>query len=169
MFANTFTTIHSLLSLAALLTGAFAVAALFGARLPQLLTTLFLATAFGTSATGFGFPFNGVLPSHVVGAIALLILAVTLYARFSAHLAGAWRWLYSAGLVASLYLLVFVAVAQAFAKIPALKAAAPTQSEPPFAIAQLVVLVIFVVLGLAAAKAYRPGPAPLIKGELVGS
>uniref|UniRef100_UPI001952D2E7 hypothetical protein n=1 Tax=Klebsiella pneumoniae TaxID=573 RepID=UPI001952D2E7 len=83
--------------------------------------TLFLATAVLTSATGYGFPFNGLLPSHVVGAIALVLLAVVLLARFVFRLAGSWRWIYAAGMVFSLYFLVFVAIAQAFMKIPVLR------------------------------------------------
>jgi hypothetical protein len=160
MFANTYTSIHSLISLFAILTGAFVVLGLFGARWPRMLTMLFLLLAVAASATGFGFPFNGVLPSHVVGVVALAVLAVTLLARFSAHYAGAWRWIYSTGVIVSLYLLVFVLVAQAFAKIPVLKNLAPTQSEPPFAIAQLAVLAVFAVLGLRAARAFRPEGAP---------
>ena len=156
LFPDTYTTIHSVLSLIALFTGALAVLTLFGVRLPGLVTTLFLITAVATSATGFGFAFHGVLPSHIVGVIALLILAAVLYARYAAHLAGAWRWIYSVGLVASLYLLVFVGIAQAFGKIASLHALAPTQSEPPFAITQLVVLAVFVLIALAAAKLFRP-------------
>jgi hypothetical protein len=161
MFVNTYTSIHSILSLIAILTGLLAVIALFNARQPSLSTMVFLATAVLTSATGFGFSFNGLLPSHVVGIIALIILAVVIFARFFAHYAGAWRWIYPAGIVASLYFLVFVAIAQAFAKIDVLKSAAPTQSEPPFAIAQAIVLVIFVILGILAARAFRPGMTPV--------
>jgi hypothetical protein len=156
----TFTTIHTMISLVAILAGTLVLIDLLGFRLPHLTTPIFLLTAIATSATGFGFPFNGLLPSHIVGAIALAVLAVVVVARYFAHLSGAWRWIYAAGMVASLYLLVFVGVAQAFAKISVLRAAAPTQSEPPFAIAQLVVLAIFVALGIAAAKRFRPEAAP---------
>jgi hypothetical protein len=165
MFVNTYTTIHSLISLAAIAAGVPALLGLFGARVPQWLTTLFIVLAVATSATGFGFPFSGVLPSHVVGVIALVILAAAIFARYAAHYAGAWRWIYSAGIVASVYLLVFVGVAQIFAKIPVLHNAAPTQSEPPFAIAQIVVLAIFVVLGILAARAFHPDAEPMHGGE----
>ena len=165
MFANTYTTIHSLISLAAIAVGVLTLFGLFGARLPDLLTTLFIALAVATSATGFGFPFNGLLPSHVVGVIALVILAAAIFARYFAHYAGAWRWIYAANITASLYLLVFVGIAQAFAKIPVLQNAAPTQSEPPFAIAQIAVLVIFVILGIFAARAFHPDAEPMRGGE----
>ena len=67
-----------------------------------------------------------------------------------------WRWIYVATALFALYLNVFVLVVQAFLKVPALKALAPTQSEPPFAIAQLVVLVFFLYVGVRAAMRYRP-------------
>ena len=156
---TTFTGFHTWLSLIAIASGVVVLAGMFGARLLPLWTGLFLATAVATSVTGYGFPFSGVLPSHVVGAIALVILAVTLTARYGFHLARAWRWIYVAGAVASLYLLVFVAVAQAFGKVPALHALAPTQSEPSFAIAQGVVLIVFVGLGIGAARAFHPREA----------
>lgn len=156
---TTFTGFHTWLSLIAIATGVVVLAGLFSSRMVPVCTGVFLATAVATSATGYGFPFSGVLPSHVVGAIALVILAVTLAARYAFHLARAWRWIYAAGAVASLYLLVFVAVAQAFGKVPALHAMAPTQSEPPFAIAQGVVLIVFVLLGIGAARAFRPNRA----------
>jgi hypothetical protein len=168
MFFDTFTTIHSLLSLAALATGVLAVAALFNIRLPQIVTVLFLLTAVGTSATGFGFTFSGLKPSHVVGGIALVILAVTVYAGYFTTLTGAWRWIYAAGMVASLYLLVFVAIAQAFAKIESLRALAPTQSEPPFAIAEAIGLVLVLIIGYAAARAYRP-EAAMLSGRSVNA
>ena len=156
---TTFTGFHTLLSLVGLGTGILAILALLGARVPALWTHLFLITAVATSATGFVFSVTEVLPSHIIGAVALVVLAVVIYARFVGHLAGAWRWVHAAGMVASVYFLFFVAIAQAFGKIPALKAAAPTQSEPPFAIAEAVTLVIFIGLGIAAAR--RPGVAPL--------
>jgi hypothetical protein len=130
-------------------------AILFGARAPRTWTTIFLVTAIATSVTGYGFPASAILPSHIVGGIALLVLAATLLARYGFRLAGAWRAVYAGGMVASLYFLTFVAIAQAFAKIPVLQASAPTQAEPPFAIAQLLVLAAFVVLGLRATKAFR--------------
>jgi MFS family permease len=82
-------------------------------------------------------------------------LVIALVARYIRHLTGAWRWIYAVNVVISLYLNVFVLIAQLFQKIPALKAVAPTQSEPPFLITQLVVMALFIVLGIFAVKRFH--------------
>lgn len=146
---------HTWLSLIAIVTGFVVVLDLIAGRERRGWALVFLATAVATSATGFGFPFTGVLPSHIVGIVALLVLAATLLARYHFHRAGHWHWIYIVGAVISLWLLAFVAVAQAFAKVSALKALAPTQSEPPFAIAQLAVLALFLLAGFAALRGSR--------------
>jgi len=107
-----------------------------------------------TSVTGFLFPFHKFLPSHAVGIVSLLVLAVTIPALYVFHLAGPWRRTYVIGAVIALYLNVFVLIAQFFMKVPALKALAPTQSEPPFLGTQIVVMLIFVVTGVFAAKRF---------------
>ena len=160
MYILILTIVHTAISLVALATGPSVVADLLGSREREGMTKLFLAMALLTSATGFLFPFTQLLPSHITAILALLVLAVTIPARYRYQLRGAWRWIYAGGAVASLWLLVFVLIAQVFAKIPALKASAPTQSEPPFAITQVVVLVAFVVLGLLAARRFHPAAAP---------
>jgi hypothetical protein len=124
---------------------------LIGKRLDGA-TAIFLAGTVATSVTGFGFPFDHLLPSHKVGIISLVILAVAILARYGLRLAGAWRRVYVICAAIALYLNVFVAVVQAFLKIPALTALAPTQAEPPFAIAQLVVLALFIALTVVAMK-----------------
>jgi hypothetical protein len=151
---------HTIMSLIAIVVGFVVLAGLIRNQLPALWTEVFLATAVITSATGFLFPFTGFLPSHGVGVLALLVLAVTLLAQYSFHFAGAWRWLYAAGIVTSLYFLVFVGIVQAFLKVPALNRLAPTQGEPPFAIAQGIALVAFIAVGVLAARAFRPAGAP---------
>lgn len=156
MFILTLIILHTALSLIAIAVGVSVVADLLGSRQRESLVKLFLATALLTSATGFLFPFSVFLPSHGVGVIALLVLAVTIPARYRFALRGAWRWIYASGAVASLYLLVFVLIAQLFSKIPALQAAAPTLSEPPFAVTQAIAFVIFAVLGIAAARKFHP-------------
>jgi uncharacterized membrane protein len=108
-----------------------------------------------TSVTGFLFPIQGVTPGLKLGVISLVMLAVAILARYAMHLAGAWRKIYVITAVISLYLNVFVLIAQAFMKVPALKAMAPTGSEPPFLISELVVLVLFVVLTIFAAIKFR--------------
>lgn len=153
---TTLTGFHTWLSLIAIVAGLFVIMGfLKGTACPKGMG-LFLLTAVATSATGFLFPFTGLKPSHVVGVLALVILAMVLYALYVGELSGRWHAVYLVGAVASLYLLVFVGVAQAFAKVPALHGLAPTQSEPPFAIAQLVVLVAFLLLGYLALRARRP-------------
>jgi len=146
---------HTNVSLIAIVTGIGAVLTLFGLRLAPIWTQVFLVTAIITSAGGYLLPATMILPSHIVGAVALVVLAAVLVARYVGHLAGVWRWVYAGGMVASLYFLVFVAIAQAFSKVPELKAAAPTLSEPPFAISQGVNLVIFIILGVAALRLLR--------------
>ncbi|PZW50516.1 hypothetical protein C8P66_102204 [Humitalea rosea] len=157
MDLQTLTTVHTLISLVALVAGAVVVAGLIAAHPRPGWTVFFLITAIATSTTGFLFPFNGVLPSHVVGVLALLVLVLVLAARYVFAFGGPWRLVDALGLVASEYLLVFVGVAQAFAKTPFLHAAAPTQSEPPFAVAQLVALLGFAVLAYLVARAARRG------------
>jgi hypothetical protein len=146
---------HTDLSLIAIVTGALAVLGLFAARESAVWTVLFLLTATATNVTGFFIPATQILPSHIVGALALIVLAFALVGRYGYRLAGPWRRTYAICMVISLYFLVFVGIAQAFAKAPALHALAPTQSEPPFAITQLVVLALFLVLAFAAARAFR--------------
>jgi hypothetical protein len=104
--------------------------------------------------TGFLFPFTKLLPSHVLGVISLVVLAAAIAALYVFDLAGAWRWIYVAGAVLALYLNVFVGVAQAFQKLSFLQPLAPTQSEPPFLVTQVAVLVIFVALGVVALRSF---------------
>lgn len=148
---------HTIVSFVAIVAGLLVVARVLAGSLPALLTEVFLATAVITSATGFLFPFHQVLPSHVVGAVALVVLAATLLAQYVFHFAGPWRAIYVVGLVASLYLLLFVLIAQGFNKIDLLHRLAPTQSEPPFAIAQVILLAVTVWIGLRALRAFHPG------------
>ncbi|MGC1452216.1 MAG: hypothetical protein WA830_19470, partial [Candidatus Sulfotelmatobacter sp.] len=101
------------------------------------------------------FPVEHILPSHVVGVISLVVLAVAILARYALHLAGAWRWIYVLCAVLALYLNIFVAVVQSFLKVPALKALAPTQKEPPFLVAQLAVMALFVVLGIFSVRKFH--------------
>ena len=116
---------------------------------------IFLVTTILTSATGFLFPFHELLPSHILGALSLVILAIAYVARYRSRLTGGWGRTYVITAVMALYFNVFVLVVQAFQKVPALHDLAPTQKEPPFAIAQLAVLVIFIGLGYVAVGKFR--------------
>ena len=151
-----FTIIHTVISLVALVAGVIVVVGMARGLASPLWTVLFLVTAIATSATGFGFPFDGVLPSHVIGAIALVLLAAVLVARYVKHLAGAWRSIDAVGIVVNAYFLVLVTIVQAFQKIPALKSIAPTGTELPFAVVQVIALVIVVALGAAAVRSAPP-------------
>ncbi len=148
------TLFHVALSLVGILTGFVVLFALLSARQSNGWTFTFLVTTAATSVTGFLFPFHRFLPSHAIGIVSLLVLAVTIPALYVFHLAGPWRRTYVIGAVIALYLNVFVLIAQFFMKIPALKALAPTQSEPPFLGTQVVVMLIFIVLGVLAAKRF---------------
>lgn len=156
MSESTFTSVHVVLSLVGIFSGVIVLLGLLGAKRLENWTALFLGTTVLTSATGFFFPVANLMPSHVVGFISLGALAVALLALYVFHLAGAWRWLFVTGAVLALYLNVFVGVVQAFQKLSFLQPLAPTQSEPPFLVAQLVVMAIFIALGLLAAAKFRP-------------
>jgi hypothetical protein len=149
------TAAHVLISVIGIVSGFVVVSGMVADRPRGGCAGLFLASTVLTSATGFLFPFHRLLPSHAVGILSLAVLAVAIYARYARRLAGAWRKTYVVTAVAALYLNVFVLVAQAFQKVPALRALAPTQSEPPFTEAQSVVLVIFIVLGAVAAVRFK--------------
>ena len=155
-----FTLFHVALSLVGILAGLVVVFALLSAKQSNGWTATFLITTAATSVTGFLFPFHKLLPSHILGIVSLLVLAVTIPALYVFHLAGPWRRTFAIGSVIALYLNVFVLIAQLFMKVPGLKALAPTQSAPPFLGTQVVVMLIFIVLGVLAAKRF---PAPAIR------
>lgn len=155
MSTSTFTLVHVLLSLAGIGSGFIVVYGLLTAKRLDGWTAIFLATTVLTSLTGYLFPVEHILPSHIVGAISLLVLAVAIVARYALHLAHAWRWIYVVCALLALYLNCFVAVVQSFLKVPALKALAPTQKEPPFLVAQLAVMAIFIVLGILSVKRFH--------------
>jgi hypothetical protein len=155
---KTFTIIHVAISLLAIASGFVVLFGPIAGRRFDAWTAFFLVTTIATSVTGFGFPIHGLTPGIVLGVISLVVLAVALYARYGRHLAGAWRPTYVITAVIALYLNVFVLIVQSFQKVPALKAMAPTQSEPPFAIAQGIALVAFIALGILARKGFRTQP-----------
>jgi hypothetical protein len=161
-YVETLTLVHVVISLAGIGSGFVVVYGLLTGRRLQGWTTLFLATTVATSATGFLFPFERLLPSHKVGIVSLFVLAVAILARYAFRMAGAWRWIYAVGVVVALYLNVFVGVAQAFQKVPVLNALAPTQSETPFLLTQLVVLLLFVALAVVAAIRFRVEPVGML-------
>jgi hypothetical protein len=153
---TTLTFVHVVISLIGIASGFVVVFGLLTARRMDGWTATFLSTTIATSATGFlFFPFHKFLPSHAVGILSLVVLALATFGRYARHLAGAWKSIYAISAVAALYLNVFVLIVQLFLKVPALKALAPTQTEMPFKLTQLVVLLLFVVLGVFSTIRFR--------------
>jgi hypothetical protein len=158
---SAFTMLHVIIAIAGLVSGGAVLFGMLKNREYGHATPVFLASTVMTSVTGFMFPVSQLLPPHIVGIISLVLLAAAITAYYAFHLSGTWRWIYIVTAVMAFYLNVFVAVAQSFLKLPNLNALAPTGSEPPFAVAQIVVVIIFIGLGFLAVKRFHPAkPAP---------
>ena len=159
------TQLHTGISLVGIVSGLVVMWGLLRADPLPRWTAVFLITTVATSVTGYLFPFHQLMPSHVVGAISLVDLAVAIWARYGRAMLGGWSIAYVVSATVALYFNVIVLVAQLFAKVPALHALAPTQSEAPFAVAQSAVLVAFVALGVRAVRRTRAGTvAPRVAG-----
>lgn len=159
MFATPFTGFHTILSLLAIASGVCVMLMLVNNRKPDLWTVAFLISMVATDVTGFMFPFQKLLPSHQVAVLSLLFIAIALIAQYVFHFSGAWRWVYAITMGLAVYLNFFVLVTQLFLKVPALRAlapGAPDNPEPPFLIAQAVVLAVFVWLIWRAVRNFRP-------------
>jgi hypothetical protein len=161
---STFVTVHVIISLIAIASGVVVMFGLLTSKSMPGLTAIFLLFTILTSATGFMIPpllSEKLLPSHMVGALSLVLLAIACIALYGMKLSGAWRWIYAVTALLSLYLNVFVLVIQGFLKVPALHALAP--GEPPggpvFAVVQGIVLVFFVVVIIGAVRRFRPMPS----------
>jgi hypothetical protein len=163
MSLSTFTALHVIISLIGIVSGLLVARGLLQNKRFDGATAIFLITTVLTSLSGYLFPVKHLLPSHIVGAISLVALAVAIYARYGAHMERSWRSIYVVSAMISLYLNVFVLVVQLFLKVPALHALAPNGKEPPFAITQLLVMVIFAVLTVAARKRFHPGMAATVE------
>ena len=159
MILQSYTIIHTLISLIAIFTGLVVLLGMLGGKRLDGWTKWFLITAVATTVTGFFFPFHGFTPAIGLGIISLPFLALTIFARYSKHLTGAWRWIYVIGAVICLYFNLFVLVVQLFEKVPALHAMAPTQTESPFKLTQLIVLATFILLGIVAVIRFHPEPS----------
>ena len=159
MTTSTFTELHVVLSLVGIASGLIVMIGLLRGRGLAGWTVIFLLSLLATSVTGFAFPVAHLLPSHKVGIVTLVVLAVAALARYVFHLQGVWRSVYVIAAAAALYLDVLVAVVQAFEKVPALHALAPPQIEPPFVVAQLIVFAVFVVLTICAVRRFRRAAA----------
>lgn len=158
MSLATFTLVHVIISLIGIVSGIIVMFGMLGARRMPGLTAIFLLTTILTSATGFLFPFTKILPSHIISALSLVLLAIACIALYGMKLSGAWRWIYALTALVSLYFNVFVLIIQSFLKIPVLHALAPSvpPSEPPFAAVQGIVLLFFVIVIVGAIRRFRP-------------
>lgn len=155
MLLSSLTFVHVAISVLAIFAGFVIVFGMISGKRLDGWTLLFLGTTVLTSVTGFFFPFKGITPGLVIGALSLVLLALAIQARYRRQLAGGWRRTYAITAVVALYFNVFVLVVQLFEKVPALTALAPTHSEPPFVAAQVVVMALFVGLGIAAVKKFH--------------
>lgn len=155
------TLLHVVISLIAIVSGLVALFGLFRSQPMPGMTALFLFTTILTNATGFMFPFDKLLPSHMIAILSLVLLAIACIALYGMKLSGAWRAIYLITAIASLYLNIFVLVIQSFLKIGPLHALAPSvpPSEPPFAVVQGIVLVLFVVATIRAVRRFHPASA----------
>ena len=170
MILAIYTLVHVVISLAGIFSGFVVLFGLLAGKRLDGWTKFFLITTVATSVTGFFFPLHGFTPAIGVGIISLLVLSIAIFARYPRQLAGRWRWIYVVTAMIALYLNVFVAIVQAFEKAhpadktgpfekaPVLKVLAPTQSEPPFKLTQLVVLALFVVLTIVGVIRFRLEP-----------
>lgn len=158
MSLATFTLLHVIISLIAIAAGLVVMFGMLGSRPQPGLTAIFLLFTILTSVTGFLFPFTQLLPSHMVGILSLVLLAIACVALYVMKLSGPWRWIYVLTALISLYLNVFVLVIQSFLKIPALSAVAPGNppAGPVFAVVQGIVLVFFVLVIIGAWRRFKP-------------
>lgn len=163
MSLHAYTQLHVLISVIAIGSGFVVMYGMLTGKRLDGLTSLFLSTTLLTSITGFGFPFMGVTPGIKLGIISLVVLAIAYIARYARHLADGWRATYVITAATALYLNVFVLVVQSFEKVPSLRAIAPTQKEPPFAMTQIAVLVVFIWLTSLAVRRFQPATTPVPK------
>ena len=152
----TFTLLHVLISLIGITAGLIATVGWLKSDPSQTSTAVFLSTTIITSVTGFFFPFTKLLPSHILGLISLILLAIATFAFYRSRLSGAWRAIFAVTATLSLYLNVLVLIVQAFQKIPVLRSWAPTQSEPAFLVAQGLAFLLFTVLGILTTLRFQP-------------
>lgn len=161
MTLQTFTMVHTVISLIAIVTGLIVAWSMLNGTSNEGWVGVFLLTTALTSITGFLFPvpLSPVLPSQLFGYITVVVLVPVVLGYYVYNLTGAWRWIYVSGSLLVLYLNVFVLVVQSFQKVPFLRPLAPTQAELPFVVAQGVVFVLFCALMVIALRRFRPAPA----------
>src|SRR5438874_9105862 len=102
MAASTFTLVHVMVSLVGIVSGFVVVFGLLAGKRLDRWTALFLTSTVVTSVTGFGFPFDHLLPSHKVGIISLAVRTVANLPRHASHRAGACCCIYVVSAAAAL-------------------------------------------------------------------
>ena len=163
MSLSTFVLVHVIISLVGIAAGFVVMFGMLGSNRMPGMTAIFLLLTILTSATGFLIPpllFEKLLPSHMIGVLSLILLAIACYALYGARLSGSWRWIYVLTALLAQYFNVFVLVIQSFLKVGPLHALAPSvpPSEPPFAIAEGIVLVFFIIVIIGAIRRFDPAP-----------
>jgi hypothetical protein len=153
-----YTIVHVVISLIGIVSGFMVLAGLTMAYRLNVWTAIFLIFSIATSVTGFGFPAEKTTPSHIVGIISLVVLALALLARYFFQLSGRWMPIYFLSVASAQWLNCFVLVVQLFLKVPSLKELAPTQTELPFMGAQGLLLVLVIVLAFLALKKVKTSP-----------
>ena len=161
MSLDTFVLVHVIISLIGIVAGLVVMFGMLGSNRMPGLTAIFLLFTILTSTTGFLIPplvSEKLLPSHMIGLLSLILLAIACIALYVMKLSGSWRWIYVLTALISLYFNVFVLVIQSFLKIPALTALAPGNppTGPVFAVVQGIVLVFFVVMIIGVWRRFRP-------------
>ena len=161
MSLSTFVLVHTVISIVAIVAGFIVMFGMLKSTRPGGLTALFLLLTILTSATGFLIPplvSDKLLPSHIIGALSLVLLAIACIALYAMKLSGSWRWIYVLTALLSLYFNTFVLVIQSFLKIPQLHDLAPGNppAGPPFAVVQGLILVFFVAMIVGAWRRFRP-------------
>jgi hypothetical protein len=161
MSTSTYTLLHVLISFVGIGSGLAVIYGMFRSHRLDVITMVFVVSTALTSLTGFAFPNEHITPGIIVGILSLVVLAIAILGRYVMHMRGAWRAIYVTTAAIAVYFNCFVLVAQSFEKVPALHALAPTQKEPPFAVAQVILLVLFVVLTVMAVKRFRVDPVSI--------
>jgi hypothetical protein len=156
MSTGLFTGIHVFLSLVGIITGFILIFGMIGGKTLPKWAAWFFVTNILTDVTGFLFPFKGITPGIIIGALSLVLLAVAMIGYYGKRLAGSWRARYVITTAVALWFNVFVLIVQSFEKIGPLKAIAPTQAAPPFGITQLAALILMIILTVVAYRRFRP-------------
>jgi len=156
---STFTWVHVIISLVGIVAGLVVMKGMLASQRLDGWTAVFLAMTALTSVTGFGFPIEKLTPGLIIGTISLVVLLIAIVARYAFGMGGAWRPAYVVTALVAQWFNVFVLVVQLFMKVTALHALAPNGSEPPFLIVQTAVMVLFIIVGIAALRQFRPAAA----------